>query len=214
MQLDPSRAGWKAIQRGDGEKAAASFRAVLANNPTDARALAGAGIAAHLTGRADQAISYLKKAIHIEPEFVHAHDMLGQIAYGQGDLDLAIKSYERVVTLAPGSGSVYRQLEAWKKEAALHKTFAARPTARFTVMFEGAEQQAIAPRVSSALEAAYSRIGRTLNTYPTDTVTAILYTRQQFRDITRSPSWAAAAYGRIRIPVLGALKNPADWIAS
>ena len=210
-QVDPARAGWEAIQRGDGEKAAAAFRAVLAANPGDARALAGAGIAAHLTGRPDQAITYLKKAIQIEPEFVQASYMLGQIAYSHGDLDLAIKSYERVVKLAPGSQSVYQQLEAWKKEAALHNTFAARPTARFTVMFEGPEQQAIAARVSSALEAAYARIGRTLNTYPTDTVTAILYTRQQFRDITRSPSWAAAAYdGRIRIPVMGALKNPAE----
>src|SRR5687768_12092747 len=84
-QVDPARAGWEAIQRGDGEKAAAAFRAVLAANPGDARALAGAGIAAHLTGRPDQAITYLKKAIQIEPEFVQASYMLGQIAYSQGD---------------------------------------------------------------------------------------------------------------------------------
>jgi tetratricopeptide (TPR) repeat protein len=211
MQQDPARAGWEAIQRGDGEKAAASFRAVLAANPEDAQALTGAGIAAHLTGRPDQAINYLKKAVRLEPEFVQASYMLGQVAYGQGDLDLAIKSYERVLKLAPASQAVYQQLEAWKKEAALHNTFAARPTARFTVMFEGPEQQAVAARVSTALEAAYARVGRTLNTYPSDTVTAILYTRQQFRDITKSPSWAAAAYdGRIRIPVMGALKNPAE----
>ena len=101
-----------------------------------------------------------------EPEFVHASYVLGQIAYSQGDLDLAIKSYERVVKLAPGSRAIYQQLEAWKKEAALHDTFAARPTARFTVMFEGPEQQAIATRVSAALEAAYARVGKTLNTYP------------------------------------------------
>jgi len=211
IQQDPARAGWEAIQRGDGEKAAASFRAVLAVNPDNAEALTGAGIAAHMTGRPDQAINYLKKAIQLEPEFVQASYMLGQIAYSQGDLDLAIKSYERVVKLAPGSRAVYKQLEEWKKEAALHNTFAARPTARFTVMFEGPEQQAIAARVSSALEAAYARVGRTLNTYPSDTVTAILYTRQQFRDITKSPSWAAAAYdGRIRIPVMGALKTPGE----
>ena len=211
MQQDPMRAGWEAIQRGDGEKAASSFRAVLASNPADAEALTGAGLAAHLTGRSDQAISYLKRALQADPNYVHAAYVLGQIAYSQGDLDLAIKSYERVVKLAPGSPAIYQQLEAWKKEATLHGTFAARPTARFTVMFEGPEQQAIAARVSSALEAAYARIGKTLNTYPADTVTAILYTRQQFRDITRSPSWAAAAYdGRIRIPVMGALKSPAE----
>jgi len=211
VQQDPSRAGWEAIQRGDGAKAAASFRAVLAANPQDARALTGAALAAHLLGRDDEAVSSLKRALQVDAENVYASYILGQIAYSQGDIDLAIKSYERVVKLAPGSPAVYQQLQAWKKEAALHETFTARPTARFTVMFEGPEQQAIAARVSGTLEAAYARVGKALNAYPAETVTAILYTRQQFRDITKSPSWAAAAYdGRIRIPVLGALKDPAE----
>jgi tetratricopeptide (TPR) repeat protein len=204
------RAGWEAIQRSDGEKAAAAFRVRLASNPNDVRALTGAALAAHLLGRDDQAASYLKKALQADPDNVQASYALGQIAYAQGDLDLAIKSYERVVKLAPGSPAIYQQLEAWKKEAALHDSYATRPTARFNVMFEGTTQQPIATRVSSVLEAAYLRVGKSLN-YPPETVTAILYTGQQFRDITKSPSWAAAAYdGRIRIPVLGALKNPAE----
>ena len=210
-QQDAARPGWEAIQTGDGEKAAAVFREILARRPKDAGALTGAGIAAHLLGREDEAISSLKKAVEEDADNVPALYVLGQIAYGQGDLDLAIKSFERVVKVAPGSPEVYKQLEAWKKEAALHETFAARPTARFTVMFEGPAQQAIATRVSTMLESAYARVGQTLNAYPAETVTAILYTTQQFRDITQSPSWAGAAYdGRIRIPVLGALNNPAQ----
>jgi tetratricopeptide (TPR) repeat protein len=208
---DPARAGWEAIQRGDGEKAASAFRQVLAVNPRDLRALAGAGLAAHLTGRDDQAITLLKRALQVDPDSVEVLYILGPIAYAQGDIDLAIKSYEKVLKLAPGNPSIYQQVEAWKKEAALHSSFSARPTARFTVMFEGPAQQPIAERVSAALEAAYARAGKALNTWPTETITAILYTKQQFRDITKSPSWAAAAYdGRIRIPVLGALKNPAE----
>jgi tetratricopeptide (TPR) repeat protein len=211
IQQDPARVGWEAIQRGDGAKAASAFRQVLAANPADVRALTGAGIAAHLLGQDDQAVSSLKKALQADPNNVQASFMLGGIAYGQGDLDLAIKSYERVVKLAPGDPGVYQQLEAWKKEAALHGTFAARQGARFTVMFEGPAQQAIATRVSGVLEGAYARVGKALNAYPAETVTTILYTREQFRDITRSPSWAAAAYdGRIRIPVLGALNDPAE----
>jgi tetratricopeptide (TPR) repeat protein len=210
-QEDPARAGWEAIQRGDGDKAASAFRQVLAANPNDTRALTGAGIAAHLIGRDDQAVSSLKRALQADANNANAAYFLGQIAYSQGDLDLAIKSYERVVKIAPGNPGIYQQLQAWKSEAALHDTFVARPGARFTVMFEGPAQQAIATRVTTVLEAAYIRIGKALNTYPAETVTAILYTRQQFRDITKSPSWAAAAYdGRIRIPVLGALKDPAE----
>jgi hypothetical protein len=37
----------------------------------------------------------------------------------------------------------------------------------------------------------------------------ILYTEQQFRDITRAPAWSSGLYdGRIRIPVAGAARTP------
>ena len=39
----------------------------------------------------------------------------------------------------------------------------------------------------------------------------ILYTTQQFRDITRSPAWAAGAFdGVIRVPMRGALDDPKE----
>ena len=207
----PVRTGWEAIQRGDGEKAASAFREALAMNPRDPNALAGAGLAAHLLGRDDQAISSLKRALDVEPDYAYAAYLLGQVAYAQGDLDLAIKSYERVLKISPGSPGIYQQLEAWKKEAALHHSFATRPGARFTVLFEGPAQQPIADRVSAVLDSAYVRVGKSLNAYPPETITAILYTKEQFRSITHSPAWAAGAYdGRIRIPVLGALRSPGE----
>lgn len=210
LPQDPSRTGWEAIQAGDGEKAAAAFRTLLASSPNDAQALMGAGIAAHLIGRDDQALSYLKRAAQADPERVEAQYYLGQVAYAQGDLDLAIKSLERVVKKAPGDRQIAKLLEDWKKEAALHGSYVTAPTARFNVMFEGATQQAIATRVLAVLESAYTRVGARLSV-PAETVTAILYTGQQFRDITKSPSWAAAAYdGRIRLPVRGALNEPAQ----
>lgn len=208
---DPVRAGWEAIQTGDGEKAASAFRRALAANPRDARSLAGAGIAAHLLGRDDDAISSLKRALEVQPDFVYAAFMLGQVAYARGDLDLAIRSFEKVVTLSPGNPEIYNQLQQWKKEAALHAGFNERQDARFKILFEGPEQRAIADRVAATLEAAYRRVGKALNAYPPETITAILYTREQFRDITRSPGWAGGAYdGRIRIPVRGALNSAAE----
>ncbi len=205
------RTGWEAIQRGDGEKAASAFRQALAENPSDPVALTGAGLAAHLLGREDQAMSSLKRALEVKPDYVYAAYLLGQVAYAAGDIDLAIKSYEKVVKLAPGSPGIYQQLEQWKKEATLHASFNARPGVRFNVLFEGPEQRAIADRVSAVLESAYVRVGNALNTYPPQTITAILYSKEQFRDITRAPGWAGGAYdGRIRIPVLGALRTPGE----
>ncbi len=208
---DPVRAGWEAIQTGDGEKAASAFRRALAVNPRDARTLVGAGIAAHLIGRDDDAIASLKRALDVQPDYAYAAYILGQVAYEHGDLDLAIRSFETVVKLSPGNREIYKQLQQWKKEAALHASFNERQDARFRILFEGPEQRAIADRVAATLEAAYRRVGKALNAYPPETITAILYTREQFRDITRSPGWAGGAYdGRIRIPVKGALDSVAD----
>jgi hypothetical protein len=80
---------------------------------------------------------------------------------------------------------------------------------RFRVLFDGAAEQAISERVASVLESAYWRIGKTLNSYPSETLTVILYTNRQFQDITRAPAWAGGGYdGRIRLPVGGALRSP------
>ena len=208
---DPVRAGWEAIQTGDGEKAAAAFRRALAVNPRDARTLVGAGIAAHLLGRDDDAIGSLKRALDLQPDYAYAAYILGQVAYERGNLDLAIRSFETVVKISPGNREIYNQLQQWKKEAALHATFNERQDARFKILFEGPEQRAIADRVAATLDAAYLRVGKALNTYPPETITTILYTKEQFRDITRSPGWAGGAYdGRIRIPVRGALDSAAE----
>jgi hypothetical protein len=79
------------------------------------------------------------------------------------------------------------------------------------VLFEGPAEAQLAERAVAILEAAYLRIGAALYTYPTDVITVVLYTREQFHDITQSPEWAGGAYdGRIRVPVQGALADPAE----
>src|SRR4029079_6114426 len=134
---------------------------------------------------------------------------LAQIAYQAADLDLAVSTLEKAAAIVPKDRSIAQQLERWRGEAALHNRFEARSTARFTVLFEGAEEKAIGERIAALLEAAYWRIGKTMNTYPSETLAVILYTNRQFQDITRAPAWAGGGYdGRIRLPVGGALRSP------
>jgi hypothetical protein len=81
--------------------------------------------------------------------------------------------------------------------------------AHFAVMFEGPADEAVAFRAVELLEAAYYRIGSALNVYPTEPVTVVLYTREQFRNVTRLPEWVAGAYdGRIHVPIKGADTSP------
>jgi tetratricopeptide (TPR) repeat protein len=205
----PAPEGWAALERGDAAKAASIFREALDRSPRDPALHFGAGYAAYALGRHDAAISALKKALEFEPRFVQAATLLGNVAYARGDLDLAIRSFEKARALAPSDPLIAEQLERWRREAAVHDQMAERPGVRFRVLFEGPAQQSIGDRVARVLESAYWRVGRTLNGYPSETITVLLYTDREFQDITRAPSWADGGYdGRIRLAVGGAMRTP------
>lgn len=205
----PAPEGWAALERGDAARAAAVFREALERSPQNASLHFGAGYAAFLLGRHDAAISALRQALTLDPRSVQAAVLLAHVAYANADLDLAIRSLEKAAALAPGDRRIAQQLEAWRKESAVHGRLAEAPGVRFRVLFEGQTQQALGDRVARVLESAYWSVGKTLNTYPSETLTVILYTDRQFQDITRAPAWAGGGYdGRIRLAVGGALKAP------
>jgi hypothetical protein len=136
--------------------------------------------------------------------------LLAQVAYREADLDLAVKSLERAVALAPRDRNLAAQLAQWRKEASLHGSFSSAATVRFNVLFEGPAQRPVGDRVSKVLESAYWSIGKQIDIYPSVALDVILYSNKQFHDITRAPAWAGGGYdGRIRLPINGALKAPA-----
>ncbi len=207
-----SRAGWDALNAGRVQEAAAAFDEALRSGPQQASVLLGAGVAARLLGRNDDARRFLVDALKLEPSLSAASLLLGSILYQTGDLDGAIEIYQRALALDPKNPQLGRQLESWRKEAELHSGFRQALGDHFTVMFEGPAEAELADRAVTSLEAAYWRIGTALSIYPTGVITVILYTRDQFRDITRSPAWAGGSFdGRIRVPVQGALQNSAEF---
>jgi tetratricopeptide (TPR) repeat protein len=205
----PAPEAWAALERGDADKAAAIFREELERSPSNAALHYGAGYAAFALGRTDAAISALKHAIECNPRFVAAMVLLSQVAYQAADLDLAVSTLEKAAAIVPRDRKIAQQLEQWRREAALHGRLEERSTARFKVLFEGGTQKATGDRVAAVLESVYWRIGKALNTYPSETLTVILYSNRQFQDITRAPAWAGGGYnGRIRLPINGALRSP------
>jgi tetratricopeptide (TPR) repeat protein len=219
QSMDPAvaaREGFAAIAAGRAQEAAVRFDEALKTAPRDATLLLGAGVAARMLGRADAARNYLLTALESEPGLTAASLVLGEILYRSGDLEGAIHAYELALA-QPGieaalSHRVARKLDGWRKELDLHSRFGQRLGDHFTVMFEGPAEEALAQRAVGILESAYWRIGGALFTYPPGVITVVLYTREQFRDITQSPAWAAGAFdGRIRVPVQGALGNPREF---
>jgi tetratricopeptide (TPR) repeat protein len=209
---DLSKAGWDALNSGRIRDAAAAFDEALKVSPQQAPVLLGAGVTAHLQGREEHARRFLVDALKLDPSMTPAALLLGNVLYRSGDLEGAIEVYQQALLRVPAHSRLTAQLEAWRKEAALHSSFGRKLGDHFTVLFEGPAEAALADRAVEILESAYWRIGTALYTYPADVITVVLYTREQFRDITQSPDWAGGAFdGRIRVPVQGALQNRAEF---
>jgi uncharacterized protein Usg len=207
-----SREAWDALNAGRTQEAAAAFDEALKSAPNQPLLLLGAGVAAHLQGREDEARRLLIDTLKLDPALTAASLLLGAVFYQTGDIDAAIETYQQALAHAPDHPQLTKQLEAWRKEAELHSGFGRKLGDHFTVLFEGPAEAQLAEHAVSILEQAYRQIGTTLYTYPTDVITVVLYTREQFRDITESPDWAGGAFdGRIRMPVRGALQNEAEF---
>ena len=196
--------GWRALRAGAAEEASADFARALRLNGAHPLALLGAGSAANVRGRADEARLQLTRALREQPSLTAASLLLGEILYRAADLDGAIGVYEQALARAPADQRLTARLGAWKREAAVHDTFSSRIANHFTILFDGPADQPLAARVSELLEAIYWQVGGALGAYPQNILTVVLYSKEQFKDVTQSPSWAGGLYdGRIRVPVAG-----------
>ena len=203
--------GWEAISDGRHQDAADAFALALDAEPRDPSIHLGAGVAAYLLGQPTVAQHELERALELAPSLTDASLLLGHILYRASDIAGAIRVYESALPYAPARETLVTRLDALRREAAVHSTFLESHGTHFTVLFEGTADAQLASRVSDILEAAYWQVSTALAIYPERTITVVLYTQEQFRDITRSPQWAAAAYdGRIRIPVGGADAHPGE----
>ena len=202
------RRGWDAIRDGRNEDAAQAFADALSLESRDPSLHLGAGLAAFLLGRTTDARAALQQALTLAPNMTSASLLLGDILYRGSELDEAIKVYEAAQTYAPSDPTLASRLGKLRREAALHRDFFESQGSHFTVLFEGPSDAALAQRALDILEEVYYRVGTALYTFPEQPITVVLYTEQQFRDVTRSPQWAAAAYDvRIRVPMRGALER-------
>jgi tetratricopeptide (TPR) repeat protein len=213
-QIDPrtallERDGWTALRRGQAAAAAAAFGEAITADPRNARLHLGSAMAAALERRDEDARAACDKALTLDPALVEARALLGQILYRLHDVAGAIRAYE-VLAADPRDSALASQasamLERWRREVELHDRMQQAVGSHFTVRFEGPEEAALADRALESLDRAYWRIGQLLSVYPSEPIPVVLYTTEQFRDVTRSPAWAAGAYdGTIRVPMGGAL---------
>lgn len=208
---DPGAAGWAAIKEKRFGEALEVFSRALATRKTDPTLYAGAGLAAFMLGKNAEAQEWLERALSLAPKYADVSLLLGELQYRAGRLDDAIATYEAAMKHSPSEPAFETKLAKWRADARLRASSYESRGAHFRVLFQGPADELVARRAVELLESAYWRVGGTLTKYPDRSIPVVLYTQEQFRDITRSPQWAAGSYdGTIRIPMQGALEHPQE----
>lgn len=206
-----AEAGSKAVDDRRFADALASFTAAAKLAPQNASLALGVGFSAYMLGQNAEAEQHLQRALDLEPKLKDASLILGELQYRSGRIPAAVATYEAALKHAPNDATLEQKATQWAAEARAESRFAETRGIHFRVLFEGPVDQALARRAVEILEASYQRIGDALRFYPAQSIEVVLYTTQQFRDITRGPSWVSGVYdGRIRVPVKGALDQVDD----
>jgi len=207
-----ARDGFQALEEGRYKDADAAFARALASAPDDAALLLGAAIAARRLSNTPRAKELLTRALQIDPALTPASQLLGSMLYESGDLEGAIRVYDAALVRAPDQVRMQERVEQWRREAALHDGFRRTQGGHFTVLFEGPAEEEAAAAAVDILENAYGRVGDYLQVYPSEPITVVLYTQEQFRDITRTPGWSGGLFdGRIRLPIRGGLADRPEF---
>ncbi len=91
------------------DKAEEHYRATLASDPDDFRALNNLGLALKKQGKMDQATEVFAAAVEINPYYAPARGNLGTLYLELGDWDKAAREFQAALELDPGRKAEFRE---------------------------------------------------------------------------------------------------------
>jgi len=198
------RQGAEQMKAGDYQSARDSFYEALRYNDEDAAAHLGLGLASFHLRQDIDAEQELNRALELDPKSVTALQWLGEVYYRRDDLESAVAAWERALALDPSSEALKSRIERVKKELRTEKDFNKEYTSHFQIKYEGNENIETGRIVRGILEDAYSEVGHGLFYYPYGEIQVILYSGQQFQEVTDAPGWSGGLFdGKIRLPIGG-----------
>ena len=201
--------GWQLIELGQYPEALHHFQEAVNLNEKEATFYMGLGLIHHQLREDERAIEMLRMAISQRSDYAQPYKLLGEIYYRLDDMDLAAGYLEKATELDPNDSNLRQRLDRVRQERETHGTFQFHGADHFIVKFEGHEQHDVAREIMDLLDEAYQEIGQALSAFPQTPITVILYSNQQFHDVTLSPAWSQGIFdGKIRLPIEGFSNDP------
>lgn len=148
----------------------------------------------------DNAYVNLKEALRYDNNNWAAYVALGRIMYDQGKIAEAVKYWKEAVSINPELTVIKQQLNRFKKESIVEDEFREKNYMYFDVKYEGYEREDLAMKVLDISHEAYNKVGYDFRYYPFQKIPVIIYTKEQFQEMTGTPDWIGGLFdGIIRV---------------
>ena len=194
-------AGYFEYQQNQLEPARRYMKHAVSLAPDEPGLLVWYGMLLLLSDNYQEAIAVSEHAVQLAPKWQSALEILGLAYYNAGRNSDAISTWNRAQQIHP-TETVAQYLAKAGRETAVEADFDESQSSHFALRYEG-RHGGITFRADllRALERQYAELSRDLDFAPQETIIVILYTEQQFRDVTQAPSWADGLNdGKLRIP--------------
>lgn len=130
--------------------------------------------------------------------------LLGELYYASDRMYEAFDVLESAQLHDSDNPAIQQMLEKVRRELAVEKEMEKEYGGHFVLTLDGDDNTNLGTEILEALEDAYHWVGSQLEYYPEQRVTVILYSRQQFSNLTDSPAWAGGLYdGKVRLSIGG-----------
>ncbi len=162
------------------------------------------GIAQLREGDYPAAATALERALQLAPKDPNALLALAEVYLKQDKRPQALDLLHRAKEAGVRSPELDKRMQQLSREVDAEWDFLQTESAHFRVSFADTQDGRAVRLVLATLEDAYFTVGSKFEDYPDDRTPVVLYTQQDFHNITQTPGWAGAAFdGRIKLPVRG-----------
>jgi tetratricopeptide (TPR) repeat protein len=191
------------VAHGQLDQAVDDYRQALLLAPDDLTLLLDSGYLHLKRSEYSQALDDLDHAFSIAPDSPEVAKLRGWAYYGLSRIETAVAEWQRALTLKPDP-EVQHALDKATRDMQEEANYRENETAHFILRYNGDATPQLAADILRALEDDFTEISDQLEYTPPEAISVVLYTNQEFTDITQAPNWVGALNdGRIRIPVDG-----------
>ncbi|HTP40989.1 MAG TPA: tetratricopeptide repeat protein [Nitrospiria bacterium] len=196
--------GWAAIKDHDPDEAIRQFHTAIDYDRREASLYAGLGTAYQLQRDSTHAIEAFRAAVALDPTRIELYEQLADLLYQRNQLADAIALLTSAMQRVREPDRLAPLLAKMTKEQSLQNRFLQTGTRHFLIQFDGGDNRDRAYQILDLLELAYRDVGQAFGVFPDEEITVILYSNEQFRDVTQTPGWTNGVYdGKIRLPAGG-----------